>query len=777
MKKFKPIKATLIMLCISVLMVYTYGFVNYYVNADDNAFDEGREDDDLIAIIGFFTSNTPSKYDIRRKNPYGFSSHGNIDISVESQVGGTCWDYASMMALQTTIAKSNNSSIYPLLSKTHVDYMASKYSGKNYGGTREIGTGGGFGRALSYFKNNDGPVSNSKCFYSLYNNQYSNDRVTLNGTSYYCNTDSIKTAVASSMDKLTPEYYVHETVTYPGVHVKSTYGLFATPEMTLINTGEVITESQMAEIRNAVKSHILSKGGLYCSIRTHHYFIGNNLGSPYNTYDGRYSQYDDGSITGEVDGETPGGHAVTIIGWDDNYSRSKIYAKNSAGQIVHPSSDGAWLIVNSYGDTAFENGCQWISYEDYAVNANINGYISVNNSENRYTYTFDAQKAYEKMKGLTDAYGDGVSFNDNTKTVEGLDLIFNDFKSLNFARCELSNEDFNALLSNKLPKLNTLYVNNNNISNISALNNQKDNLKTIKLSRNNIRDISVLTKLTNVKYLDLSYNKISDVSSLDLSQYDNLNLQGQKIDVTVKPDVTEYNYPNIFVEAKNESSRLYSKIGFTFTGCREKADGTGVVLTSNSATVTIKGGEAENTTITITRTVDTVPPTIRMYYTNGGEISNGTIINNNTKIRFVFSDDNGIAGYNITNTLIAPTTWLTTYDQEPLQNVRIVTKTLSTIGQNYIWVKDVGGQTTRASLSVIFLGDVDGNEKINIRDIIKIRKYVANSTKWNLTNIEKTRADVTGDGKINIRDIIKIRKYIAASSNSSIAKKHPDWLW
>ena len=77
----------------------------------------------------------------------------------------------------------------------------------------------------------------------------------------------------------------------------------------------------------------------------------------------------------------------------------------------------------------------------------------------------------------------------------------------------------------------------------------------------------------------------------------------------------------------------------------------------------------------------------------------------------------------------------------------------------------------------IMKGDVTGDKKINMRDIIKIRKYIANSRKWSLTSNEKSAADVTGDGKINIRDIIKIRKYIAASSNATVRAKHPDWIW
>lgn len=51
------------------------------------------------------------------------------------------------------------------------------------------------------------------------------------------------------------------------------------------------------------------------------------------------------------------GHAVQIIGWDDNYSVENF--KNSP----RPTNPGAWLIKNSWGTSA-GSGYLWISYED-----------------------------------------------------------------------------------------------------------------------------------------------------------------------------------------------------------------------------------------------------------------------------------------------------------------------------------------------------------------------------------------------------------------------------
>lgn len=47
----------------------------------------------------------PSKYDLRKK--------AGIKINVENQVGGTCWNFATIMSLQTSIARQSNSSTYP----------------------------------------------------------------------------------------------------------------------------------------------------------------------------------------------------------------------------------------------------------------------------------------------------------------------------------------------------------------------------------------------------------------------------------------------------------------------------------------------------------------------------------------------------------------------------------------------------------------------------------------------------------------------------------------
>ncbi len=55
--------------------------------------------------------------------------------------------------------------------------------------------------------------------------------------------------------------------------------------------------------------------------------------------------------------KTKTNHEVLIIGWDDNFSHENFKPK--------PSINGAWLIKNSWGASRGNNGCFWLSYEQY----------------------------------------------------------------------------------------------------------------------------------------------------------------------------------------------------------------------------------------------------------------------------------------------------------------------------------------------------------------------------------------------------------------------------
>ena len=73
-------------------------------------------------------------------------------------------------------------------------------------------------------------------------------------------------------------------------------------------------------------------------------------------------------------------HAITIVGWDDNYS------KDNFG-TYKPSSNGAWLCKNSWGSNWSKDGLFYISYED-APNLNGNAYFYDYGMGDNYDYNY-----------------------------------------------------------------------------------------------------------------------------------------------------------------------------------------------------------------------------------------------------------------------------------------------------------------------------------------------------------------------------------------------------
>ena len=56
-----------------------------------------------------------------------------------------------------------------------------------------------------------------------------------------------------------------------------------------------------------------------------------------------------------------GGHAVMIVGWDDTFSKDKF------GGTAKPSTDGAWLVRNSWGTGSYNFDYFWLSYDTVSL--------------------------------------------------------------------------------------------------------------------------------------------------------------------------------------------------------------------------------------------------------------------------------------------------------------------------------------------------------------------------------------------------------------------------
>ena len=131
---------------------------------------------------------------------------------------------------------------------------------------------------------------------------------------------------------------------------------------------DYVTGTSLDDLYANIKETIQSKGAVY----THMYWDANYYDQVNKSY---FCNYSGLSIN----------HAVSIVGWDDNFSRDKFNTPYGS----KPENNGAFIIRNSWGPDWGEGGYFYISYEDlYSClhNASFNNGEPVNNYSSIYQY-------------------------------------------------------------------------------------------------------------------------------------------------------------------------------------------------------------------------------------------------------------------------------------------------------------------------------------------------------------------------------------------------------
>jgi len=109
-----------------------------------------------------------------------------------------------------------------------------------------------------------------------------------------------------------------------------------------------------------------------------------------------YYYYNGGEYTTQYQDHTSGtNHAITIVGWDDNFSREYFNPSNQ------PSSDGAWLIKNSWGSEWGDDGYFWLSYEDTSIQGEAFAFIAEPADNYDHNYQHDGASG----NGRASVYG------------------------------------------------------------------------------------------------------------------------------------------------------------------------------------------------------------------------------------------------------------------------------------------------------------------------------------------------------------------------------------
>ena len=289
-----------------------------------------------------------------------FDLRDQIAIQVKNQLNTqTCWTFPIISGVETNISltRGYNSNIYSI---RHMEYGTAKtfLDGINANGyDREVGSGGNTYMGLSYITSGRGPVLEKDMPFK----------------------DSEAKINLSEINKEVGEK-IEDYVRFPSIYKKvQENGSMQYSD----NKGNSFTNNQVDEIRQTIKEHVLSCGGvttLTNSSQTQYFnSVSPILATAY--------YCDDDTVIAD--------HSVTIIGWDDNYAKENFNATH------RPQKNGAWLVLNSYG-TGFNQGYYYISYEDVMVERDNVGIKKIVDKDYKNIYQYD-QLGYNYQLSLNDS--------------------------------------------------------------------------------------------------------------------------------------------------------------------------------------------------------------------------------------------------------------------------------------------------------------------------------------------------------------------------------------
>ena len=305
--------------------------------------DKNNANSFLFGVQNFFAkASIPTKYSLTE----------DINVPVKHQgTTGECWAFSMTSVLESYLALSEQKAVIPRYSARHMDYATSEtfLDGKNpIGYSREVGTGGNSTMALGYLTNGTGAVLEEDMPF-----EDNEDKINLSEI-------QDKEAVIRVTDaKVFPNInkYIDDegNVTYRDDSYKE------------------YTEEEVTLIRNDIKQYIMKYGALAATT------VGNNRDYYSNPEDPMHSAayFCDNNFY-NID------HAITIVGWDDNYSVDNFNPENK------PKNPGAYICLNSYGTESFADGYTYISYDDVNIEKNLTGVMGTEDiSEDKNIYQND----------------------------------------------------------------------------------------------------------------------------------------------------------------------------------------------------------------------------------------------------------------------------------------------------------------------------------------------------------------------------------------------------
>lgn len=206
------------------------------------------------------------------------------------------------------------------------------------------------------------------------------------------------------------------------------------------------SQDEVATIRQSIKNHIMNYGAVTALTYSNVNYFSDNLQA--------YYCYSD---------EVVPNHQITIIGWNDSYPKENFMREDDEENII-PKSDGAYIVLNSYGTEFGIGGLFYISYEDAFIeysNFGITKTSSYVQDENIYQH--DELGMNNEIEFLVDAYAANV-YTRKTQKLELLSSI--SFASLENGEYEIYiNPNNDSLDINKMKKVKEITTRKSRIYN------------------------------------------------------------------------------------------------------------------------------------------------------------------------------------------------------------------------------------------------------------------------------------------------------------------------
>ncbi|MBQ7077139.1 MAG: hypothetical protein IJM91_03270 [Lachnospiraceae bacterium] len=322
---------------------------NFFVGAtgliDESVMFKGMSLEERAAMVGAVTYDAadqdfPAKFDLRE--------YGLVTPVKDQNPYGTCWTFATCASLES------NALVLGLgefdLSEYHLGYTATHIPGTQ----DEMTAGEGF----------DADKSKGTKWYDVGGNIYGSQAALMKGMAV----GPEEKYPYSDIKKKLPD----EAFGDCAIHTDACVFITAT------NT-------------NAIKSYIVQNGAMQISVD--------------GAFEGKAFNPDTNAAyvpewgKGNGDGTN---HAVTVVGWDDNYSKDNF--------LLTPEGDGAWIIKNSWSEEWGEAGYYYLSYYDAAIDDDHTwcGYKAAPVDNYDFQYQYDGSWG---IWGISDATDVAMTFN------------------------------------------------------------------------------------------------------------------------------------------------------------------------------------------------------------------------------------------------------------------------------------------------------------------------------------------------------------------------------